>query len=295
MKKLTKNLLTASLSLSLLLAGGTMFACNEKTELVLNDQIKTSAETIVANMADKVYNKLPGEVGKAYTVAEAKEEISDFTQYYVEIGTLKHVKEVNSITLGDVKFEKDQTISLSVGNSKTIKDKAYYVEDNKLFLAGPVVLFETANVNKITINDTEVDFNIQPAVATINYTKVDYLYSTTSTIEKVENKDNEYNAIIRQANYASLLGFYYEGATADDVVLTRRMANGRFNGYGLTDVEPETDYPLGCYFYNYVSDGNVDNVTASYDNVTWNYRAYIIGKGVANATVNVDIKYSTEE
>ena len=313
MKKFRKWATTLSLALILVLGGIGLAACNDPDQttppsISVSESLKTDAENVLTIMKDNVVNKLtkvdivegqPDANNKGtYTVAEAQAEIEKFTDYYVLVGTLSNVSDLTSVGFGDTSYSKDQTIPLSVGNYKYITDKIYYVEDNKLFMAAPIVLVESAGQNKIKLNGTEVDFNVNPAVETIEFTDVKFCFETKNTISKNE-ETGVYTATYDEAAGKSMLGFYYEGYAENDLAVNRLYKNGKLNSYSITfNVEADKDgnYPITYYLLPWIASGDVNEVNAEKNqDAKFELKSYIQGKGVANAVVINHINYTEVE
>ena len=310
MKKFRKILTSLSLALILVLGGIGLAACNDPDQttppsISVSESLKTDAENVLTIMKEHVVDKLtkvdivedkpdPNNVG-TYTVAEAQAEIEEFVDYYVLVGTLSDVSDLTSVGFGDTSYSKDQTIPLSVGNNKFITDKVYYVEDSKLFMAAPIVLVESAGQNKIKLNGTEVDFNVNPAVKTIKFTNVDFFSKSTNKVTKDE-KTGIYTATYNEAAGKSMLGFYYEGSAQNDLVVSRLYKNGVLNSYSITfntDRDKDGNYPITYYFVPWIPSGDVNEINAErHQDAKFELKSYILGKGVATATVIDHINYT---
>lgn len=248
-------------------------------------------ETIIENLTENFYNSSALGSSTKYSVEELKANNSDFV-YYVEVGSLENIENVDKVTLGGETFDDEQTFDLSIGNSNFISDKCFYSDENKLFVAAPIVAFESVNNAKIKINNSEFDFNLDKTADEANFTNAEFSAGSTNTISK--NQDNSYNVEFKDAK--SFLKLYYDGAATNDVVLTKkvvsRSGNEELNGkanYGLTKVENETNYPLALYPIGYSANALTDAFVTWYDNATMNYEAFVFGKGIVKATLNFDI------
>lgn len=258
-------------------------ACGNNPTLDTKFDIKNQSDTIVNKLVSDCYNASILGKGTTYSVSQIKDKISNFN-YYVEIGTIKNISDVKSISLGNLKFTKAQEFDLSIGNNNKIKDKVFYVENEKVYVAAPIIAFETINNAKIKINDNTFDLNLNNTASALEFNKVAFQNGSTNTISKKSN--SEYDISLN--NFTTWLGFYFEGATQNDVILTRKILNGNLNGYGLTATENATDYPLAFYPAGYHA--NPNDVSADYNNATMNYSAYIVNKGIANVRLNYTLE-----
>ena len=306
MSKVKKFATMFSLVILLVLGSLGLVACcgdagNQSISLAVSSTLKTDAENVLEIMKDNVLNKLTGvDEGDLnnkgyYTVSEAMEEIPAFTDYYVLVGTVSNAEDLTSVGFGTVVYEKNETIPLSVGNNKFIEDKVYYYEDNKLYMAAPVVLVESAGQDTIKLNGQDVDFATVSAVEEIQFTDVAFCFHTTNS---VEYSDGKYTLTYNEAGAKSMVGFYYEGMAQNDLSINRLYKNGKLNSYALvynTDADKSGNYPLTYYFVSYIASGDVNEISESYNGAEYELTAYIQGKGVATATVVNNINYTEVE
>ena len=234
-------------------------ACNKdqttttkKTTLTTSSNIKSAADGVISVLSNEIYNYDFGAEPKTYTLEEIKTMFTDLN-YYVEIGSVANVNDVSSIGLNDLTFNKNEEFHLSIGKNNFIKTKAYMYEGGKLYIAAPILAFETVNNAKLKINGVEHNFDLGVTTTSLAFDEIKWQSGSPNTIEVVENTNNkEYNLGV--TNSTTWLGFYYENASANDVILTRRITNGKLNGYGLTKGENVTGNPLALYIVVYNSD-----------------------------------------
>lgn len=270
-------------------------ACGNKSKLIVKQGVLTNAENIVSDIKTNLYNNASLGSSTAYSVTEIKEKYSTFN-YYVEVGNVEKIDEIKSISFGDIQFKDDQTFNLSIGNANTIVDKCFYKENDNLFIAAPIVYFESVNNKKIKINDNSFDFDLNVTATKDSFTSADFSAGSTNNVVKSEEG---YNLTIKDAK--TYLKLYFDGANANDVVLTRKVIsnsnhaalNGVVN-YGLTALENEANYPIGFYPCGY-SNNPLTQVWATwYDGASMNYDVYVIGKKVISTKLTYDIVLPTE-
>lgn len=284
-----KTILTAVLVAVLVMPlAAVLVACGGNNgKFTSSKDIKSNAETLAGTLASKVYNAsaIKGQK-KSFTVNELKTALNlDELNYYVEVGTIENIDQVNSISLDEVTFKKDETVSLSIGSSNFIKDKAFYVENSKLYVAAPIMAFELASDNEIKINDKVFKLNVEDEKE-LNITDVTLINGSPSTISKAENTEKKYNLDLKSANNTSLVYIKYQSQSASDIHLTRKIINGKLNGYGLTS--SEDNGALGVYLYNYTND--FSTLKDMYKNADWKYSSYVIGKGMFSVKFHVEVK-----
>lgn len=253
-------------------------------------------ETIISDLEVNIYNSSQLGSSTKYRVEEIKAIDNDFV-YYVNIGTVKNIEDVETVAFGDESFSKDQIFDLSIGNSNFISDKCFFEEDNKLYIAAPIVAFETVNNAKIKINNNEFDFNFNKTANVLEFTNVEFSSGSTNTLAK--NNDGSYNLQFKDAN--SYLNLYYDNASANDVVLTKKRVSNSGNeninekvSYGLTKVESTTGNPLAFYPIGYSINALTDAHKTAYDGAVMTYEVYVKDKGISSATFNYDVILANE-
>lgn len=312
MVKIKKFATGLSLALILAVGGIGLAACGESTpknaSIEVSETFKTEAEAVLSNMEENVLNKLtkvdeiegqPDQNNKGtYTFEEAQQEVPAFTTYYVNVGTLSNVDTLESMGFGDITYTANQTIGLSVGNNKFIEDKIYYVEDNELFMAAPILLVESAGQDKINLNGKAVDFVSSDPVEIIEFTDVRFCFETTNTVS-YDDENDVYTCTYREAAGKSMIGFYYDGNAQNDLSINRLYKNGELNSYSIvtnTDRDKDGNYPLTYYLIPWVGSGDVNEIDADrHNNAEFVLNAYIQGKGVATATVIDVIEYTNTD
>ena len=265
------------------------FDCN--VNFTISQTVKADAEAIIDGIIADVYNNSTDLGTKTtYSVAEIQEIIADFN-YYVEVGTVANFGEINTISFNGISFTSDQEFYLSIGNSNQLLDKAYYVQDGKLYVAGPIVTFEAVEHSTIKINGMEFDFDISEPTTEIEFTNVRFNNGAVSTAEKDSN--TEYTLNIKSGTeYA---GLYYEDAQANDVIITKRLLNGELNGYGIVQPVNGTDgYCSYLYAVGWVEDFSQVNIE-KFDGAVYDYSVYIASQDkIANVTLNINVVTETE-
>lgn len=248
--------------------------------------VKATTIEIIDDFFERVYNNssvLGTET--TYSVKQIQNKVADF-EYYVEVGTIKDINEVKSISLNDTSFTENQTFYLSIGNANQLLDKVYYVEESKLYVAAPVVAFETVDNAKIKINNNEFNFDLDVTTDQINLTNVAFNTGANNTASKVS--DTEYNLTIKSGTeYA---GLYYDGASTSDTIITKRMLNGELNGYGI--VNPVNGSNGVCsYFYPVGWVKNPAEINyKKFNDATFDYSLYIVNQQkLANVTLNINV------
>lgn len=254
--------------------------------------VKTSTNALIDEFFETVYNNKE-DLGTetTYSVADIQEKINSFA-YYVKIGTIENISDVSSISFNGLKFTNDQTFYLSIGNSNQLLDKVFYVEDNTIYVAAPVVAFETVEHSKIKINDTEFDFNLDVVTQPITLSNVAFNAGCVNSAIKLS--DTEYDLVIKSGTeYA---GLYYEGAEMTDTIITKRVLNGQLNGYGILNPDNGTNGPCSYLYPVGWQTNPADIDVEKFDGSTFDYSLYIANKHtLANVTLNISIDLANVE
>ena len=215
-------------------------------KFVLDAEVDEKLLTALAG-TDKGYNTNKGEKNSTYTVAQFKELVEGY-EFYVELGATTY-ESVDSLKLGDTLFEADDLVTVSMGNSRYVKDKAYYVEGGKLYAAAPVVLVEISENIALEVNGDK--YEIEGAELPPD-TNVLEAFWNGGTNDVAVDRD-VYTAIFNDETATHFLAFEF-GVDADHYLTkkTYYQGNGVIGasyGYTAADVVDGRHvlgfYPLG--------------------------------------------------
>lgn len=250
--------------------------------------IKSAADGVVSTLFSRVYNNEAWKTNpKTYTVEEAETAFSELN-YYIEIGNLTNVSDVTSIGMGNLTINKDQEFSLSVGNNNFIKGKIYKFANNKLYVAAPIIAFESVNNSKIKINGVEYTLDLDTDATIGTFSNVKWQNGSSNTVTEVANSNKkEYD--LEVTNSTTWLELYYTNSSPNDLILTRKINNSSDLNYGLTKSENIEGNPLAFYVVGWNKDLTTDANKEIYDDMEIKYSAYILGKGIKEAVLNLSI------
>lgn len=304
MKKFFKSFIVLPAVFVICLSAFMLGGCGSKSKdkndvdttakLTVSSTVKAETETVINFIKNKIYNNSATfATQKSYTVQEIKAkggDYADFT-YYVELGTLENFGNVASINFNGTAYKSnDNVFKLSVGNDNFIVDNAYYVDSaNKLYVAAPVIAFETTLSSKIKINDKEFDINFEPATASLNVTGAKFQTGSKSSIVRV-GETNEFNATIKDFN--KWIEFGYSNSASTDVFLTKKVLDGKLLSYGFTVVDDSADGYVLAFYPNYKSnptEAEYNEIRTKLDGKTLDYFIYCAGKGSAKLKINYTI------
>ena len=289
MKIFKKSLLTIQLLVVMLFSVVALSACGKSMTFSINDNINKSVEKTISVLNINAYNNkdLLG-TQTTYSAKEIESKIPDL-EYYINVGKISNAKSVDKISLNDETFKSNQTFNLSIGNSNFISDKCFYVQDNNLYVAAPILAVESLGLEKIKINDTAFDYTQSTKASELKFTNVSFLSSSKNTVEKVEGSENEYNVNIKDGT--TYLCFYYADALSTDYAITKKVftTDGKTSvSYGFTKVENIENYPVALYPIGWKP--SYDGTDAYYNDTTvLNYTIYMPSKGVAEVVLNYEL------
>lgn len=263
MKKFSKIFLSFILVCCFILSGNILTACNENTPFsaTLEDGVAVQAAGVLQALnLTSFYNQK--EAGTTYSLNDLELTRSD---YYVKLATVNG--DVNSLTFGEVTFNKNETFKLSIGNSAFIEANAFLLENNNLYVPAVLISMELSSINKIKINNNEYEvtgnkpnsLNVNTPISQGSRNSVEYNEQTQEIDytfgEDVSAyteylffgvRDNENNNI--GTNYVALTRKYYKtgtnaGKLAYDLTKTNDTVSG-VNGVAFypsfeSDVEME--------------------------------------------------------
>lgn len=215
-------------------------------KFVLDAEVDEKLLTALAG-TDKGYNTNKGEKNSTYTVAQFKELVEGY-EFYVELGATTY-ESVDSLKLGDTLFEADDLVTVSMGNSRYVRDKAYYVENGKLYASAPVVLVEISENIALEVNGDK--YEIEGAELPPDTNVVDAFWNGGNNDVAVDG--DVYTAIFNDDTATHFLAFEF-GVDADHYLTkkTYYQGNGVIGasyGYTAADVVDGRHvlgfYPLG--------------------------------------------------
>ena len=183
-----------------------LFKVNEK---LLNDTFTTITGTT------KAYNNLTA----SQTFTAQGVTIPGF-EYYVCIGD-NALGTINKIKIGNSTFTKDQEVAISMGNNAFIKDKVFYEdENNKLYIAAPILAVELTEKNSFMINNISYDLGVEdPPISEPTSISVNWKNGSTNTVTELEN--GSYLSTIKEA-MNNWLEFEFESEYPISFFLTKK-------------------------------------------------------------------------
>lgn len=293
MKKLSKILACLSVGAFAIAGAVTLSACNDnppKAELVLNENVKTEVAAVVDYVKTTLYTAPKSALTeKIYTVEGLKAKNGfENLQYYTKVATLKNFSKVEKLRLGNENFIKDQTVAFSIGNSKFIEDKVWYVEDNTLYVAAPILQIELAFKGEIEVEGVKAEVTLFGSAVTTDGTmevKVPTAFTESgNTASKVDDK-NEYNVHVKDNEKWFAYDF---DATAQKTVLTKKKSAEDLQ-YGVSNLDQDgEDYVLGQYVVTYGKD-KMEEAHTKYNGKTYEVSVFDGGK-VYTTTIHITVE-----
>lgn len=321
----TKNIFSKLAVFTLFATFAFLSACNvtPSPNLTLSSTITSSTEATIEWLIDNAYDngdklgekhdgvERSGETKEPYTYSEVVELITangemteaDAPDYYVEVGTMKDISTVSSITLGGVTYEDgsaNETFRLSIGNSNFIVEKAFKTNGNKLYIAAPILAFESTNSNQIKINNSTFDFNVENPVENLEIESVGFhmLKGQTQTPNSYEEAapSDDFDYLLTFNNSVEVFCLFYEDAAAEDVILTRKVSNGNLQSFGLTGPDKiGDDYYCLAYYPIGHNENFVEVDKESLEGNILDYKLFVQNKGTATVRMKITFENSPND
>ena len=181
-----------------------LVSCTDKVstpKFTFNDNVSEDIRTILAG-TDKGYNTQKGEIDGIYSAEEFSNLVEGFT-FYVPVGKSKYDK-INEITIGNLTVRPTSKVKVSMGNSRYVEDYIFLYKEGNLYIAAPVLLFETMAKPELTINgDVYKTANLQVS----SETEVVRVFWNNGSSNDVIQEDDIYTAVFNEDTATSLLEF----------------------------------------------------------------------------------------
>ena len=297
MKKLSKILACLSVGAFAIAGAVTLSACNDnppKAELVLNENVKTEVAAVVDYVKTTLYTASKSALTeKIYTVEGLKAKNGfENLQYYTKVATLKNFNKVEKLRLGNQNFTKEQEVAFSIGNNVFIKDKSWYVKDNTLYVAAPILQIELAFKGEIEVEGVKAtvslyDSEIAPA-GTMTVKVPTAFTESGNTATQVDEK-NEYNVHVKDNEKWFAYDF---DATGDKTVFVKNKETADLQ-YGVTNLDQDgEDYVLGQYVVTY-GKNNMEEAHTKYDGKTYEVSVFD-GEKLYTTTIHITVEAPQE-
>ena len=225
-----------------------------------------------AYFVENVYNKK----GSNKTINRQNDE--DIAENYYTL-VAKNVPEDASISIGNVDVSED--FSLSIGNNSFVKDVPYYIEEECLYVAFPLILFE----GDVRV-DNEVIYAGSPS-GTLEVLGASIVGKGGSVIEEVE--DGFDCTMTSRTDYV----FYnIDEVEESDVLITKKSfvdtdPDGTSVSYGFTSADKVGD-EFGVWIYPFGWASDVDKWNAKPKHREFTYDINVVNKGIANIVTHLD-------
>ena len=243
--------------------------------------------TAAAESIDAVYNIYANAGDK--TVEEIKEEYPDFN-FYVALGKTSFLP--NYVAMGEWGFVPTDTIRISIGNNTFVNDNVwYYDQESKTVYVSVVVL-----AAEMYTKSSEVHFGgpvydypyiVEGEAPTLIKTMPAVYGNGGSEITDHREQITGYNVDYTLKDGADAISFSYDGAAADDIIVTKKVITDSEGEetvtYGFTRPDAIGDR-YGLVYYPKWGATAADNGAFTVD-----YSFYVLDKGTVINTVNVTV------
>ena len=246
--------------------------------------------TAAAESIDAVYNIYANAGDK--TVEEIKEEYPDFN-FYVALGKTSFLP--NYVAMGEWGFVPTDTIRISIGNNTFVNDNVwYYDQESKTVYVSVVVLaaemYTTASVVYLQSTSYIYPYVIEGKAPALMKTMPAVYGNGGSEITNYSEQITGYNVDYTLKDGADAVSFSYDGAAADDIIVTKKVITDSEGEetvtYGFTRPDAIGDR-YGLVYYPKWGATAADNGA-----FTLKYSFYVLDKGTVINTLNITIDVS---
>ena len=246
--------------------------------------------TAAANSIDAVYNAYVDAGEK--TVDEIKADHPDFN-FYVALGSTPFNPEL--VAMGEWGFVPTDTIRISIGNNTFVNDKVWYYDaESKTVYVSVVVLaaemYTTASVVYLQSTSYIYPYVIEGEEPALMKTMPAVYGNGGSEITNYSEQITGYNVDYTLKDGADAVSFSYDGAAADDIIVTKKVITDSEGEetvtYGFTRPDAIGDR-YGLVYYPKWGATAADNGA-----FTLKYSFYVLDKGTVINTLNITIDVS---
>ena len=259
---------------------------------------ENNVKTTTKYLATELYEKSATleKTNEAYTVKDLEKEVTGL-KFYVEAATLENFTKVTSLTIGEQLFHEDFYTSFSIGNNRFIIDRVWYAENDKLYVAAPVLSAELSLNGTFKVNNVAVAHSVELAT-TGELTNV--TTEEPNTIDNEEEFDPEIS-LVTVADPSKPFYFHFNGGNADDYVFTKLLSQ-----YYVEEKEDFVDYVqygvskvdgIGKFGLIIEWGKKAEEIYDSLNGATWTYSIFVTpNAGEAKTTVyTTDIDITVAE
>ena len=257
--------------------------------VIINKTLVADA-TAAAESIDAVYNAYVNAGDK--TVEEIKADYPDFN-FYVALGSTPFNPEL--VAMGEWGFVPTDTIRISIGNNTFVNDKVWYYDaESKTVYVSVVVLaaemYTTASVVYLQSTSYIYPYVIEGEEPALMKTMPAVYGNGGSEITNYSEQITGYNVDYTLKDGADAVSFSYDGAAADDIIVTKKVITDSEGEetvtYGFTRPDAIGDR-YGLVYYPKWGATAADNGA-----FTLKYSFYVLDKGTVINTLNITIDVS---
>ena len=263
-----------------------------KTQTLTFELKFTAEETINAQESvDYLYNNVYGQIANTnggdpeyYTEYEIREMVGNLNEnfFYTAVGDVRG-EEVTSIQINDAVFNAGEPISTSIHYNVFLRDAAFRVIDNTLYVASVILATEMLTADEIIINETTFALNNTTSSVNPLTMQTPTLSNTAGNTMSV----NDNNLLINYVDETSgtILSFHYtdeDEKAAERMVLTKKIwvKNGEQKIYGYTFTKVDgAGLMMLCPLYTGTAFD--EGTKALYKSQSLSYTFYVVGLGVS--------------
>lgn len=249
--------------------------------------------TAAAESINTVYNAYVDAGEK--TVEEIKADYPDFT-FYVDLGSTPF--NPVCVNIGGGSYEVTDTVKISIGNNTFVNDKVWYYDaESKTVYVSVVVLAAEMYTTSAEVCFARVDevysvletflYEIEGEAPALIKTMPAVYGNGGSEITNSSDQITGYNVDYTLKDGADAISFSYDGAAADDIIVTKKVITDSEGAktvtYGFTHPDAVGE-GYGLVYYPKWGATAFDNGSFTVD-----YSFYVLDKGTVINTVNVTV------
>lgn len=193
-----KNFKYLLLSIIFMFISFSFVACDKSStfEFEIRDEhsIQDQLDEKIDYFYDNIYESNLLTSGMTYNLGELSLMFNDFDAY-IELGEIKHGN-FNSITFDNRSYSQNQDVTIYINNNCKIKDKALYIEDNKIYVNAFILYTENKMFEEFYINSHKYSIERTNNTTLLSYV-LTFKPNSNNTINlsnntySVQIKDNE--------------------------------------------------------------------------------------------------------
>lgn len=266
-----------------------LVGCGE-AKLTLAENISTNVKTSETYLLQNVYSKT---AGTDFNTSTAQSYVAN-DKLYVKLATEVN-EEIKMIKIGDVFYESDKDVELSVGNTNKLTRKPFYVENKELYVSSILLQLNSGSTGMTSVsfpNNKIMPLSFATYETSQNKLTAELVNQGDGQLEKKLDgtytfKSNKFDnsVFIKLKNGETDI-------TADNLIIAQRVTDPGENNQGTSYTFGNAESPVGqtgygVVFYPAYNNGTAYNQTTPKDHKIL-YNVYCVGVGTFSFEMNFD-------